>query len=201
MGWKRFLTFHRTFQQTRLFCITAYLRTTLLVAAGIWCGRGMITALYSVVEIDIANRSKGFVVEAVNLGALAQLFGEMMDGAEVISGGRHFKLAGLQEFLIAAIEQTADFAPEEEARIGRKERFLAVGRLFQPGANPVFLHEDLICDALDVAHIKLMGTEVAENLVECRMIDFNGHSAEPQPEVKLRPALKATQDESNGNGI
>src|SRR5271163_1498682 len=98
-----------------------------------------------------------------------------MDGLEMIGGGGYLELAGFEEFLVAAVEQAADLAAQQESGICGQFGGLAVSRPLQDGPDPIFLDQNLICDPGELTNIKLMSAEIAENLVECWMFDFDGH--------------------------
>jgi hypothetical protein len=143
-----------------------------------WCRSlrfGQIPSLHAVVHVAITGGAERGVVEAVGANGKLQFFAELMNRPQMIGGGGHFELAGLEKLLEAAIEQAGQFASEQVARIHDK-----LDSTF--GVSPhnrcaaVLLHLELASDPRNLANIKLRGAEGAENFIECAGLAFLWHS-------------------------
>src|SRR6266481_793331 len=78
-------------------------------------GVGLLPALDAVVLVDVAGGAEGLVVEAGGAGGFLELFAELVDGAEMVGGGGDLQAAGLEELLVATVEQAGDLSAEQPA--------------------------------------------------------------------------------------
>ena len=133
--------------------------------------------------VDVAGGAEGLVVEARGAGGFLQLFAEFVDGAEVVGGGRDLQLAGLEELLVAAVEQAGDLAVEQPAGAG-EDLDSAVGSGGDLGGAAVFPDLDgvrgSLCTFVGRGNIESLTAEQGEDVVEaagwcllCHKLDSN----------------------------
>ena len=95
------------------------------------------TTFDAVVGVDVGGGSEALVVEGERTGGFLELFGEGVDGAEVIGGGGDLEAGGFEELLVAAVEDARDLAVEEPSGAG-EDFDLAIGRSRNLGSAAVF---------------------------------------------------------------
>src|SRR5215472_8757453 len=91
-----------------------------------------VAAFYAVVDVTVADSAQRLVIEADLTGGLAQLLGKLVQRLEVVGGGGNFSFAGLEEFLVALIDQPRNLAAHQVAGLG-KQTHTAVGSAFDGG--------------------------------------------------------------------
>jgi hypothetical protein len=89
--------------------------------AGGGLARRLLAAFDAVVEVAVAGGAEGLVVEADGAGGLVELLGEGVEGAEMVGGGGNLEVGGVEELLVALVEEMGDLAIEQEAGTGDHE--------------------------------------------------------------------------------
>lgn len=124
-----------------------------------------LATLEPVIQVQIADGAQSQVVVVDSPNRLAKLFIECMQSVQVGRRGGNFKLAGAQEFLIPAVDQSGDFAANQAAGPDHIDGAALWGS-GQHGAAAIFADLHLICDSRRVRDIKVMGAEVAQGAIE-----------------------------------
>src|SRR5215469_12552918 len=107
----------------------------------------LLAALHAIVVVHVARRAEGLVVESRPSSRFVQFFAELVEGTQVIGGGRNLDFAGLEKFLVAPVEQTGDLAAEHTARTD-KQLDRAIGSSGNLRRAAVFAHLEGVWSAL-----------------------------------------------------
>jgi hypothetical protein len=148
---------------------------------------GLLAAFDAVVEIAVAGGAEGLVVEADGADGLVELLGEAVKGAEMVGGGGDLEVRGVEELLVALVEEMGDLAVEQEAGTGDHEDGAVVqgfaGRSFGDLGGAAVLTDPKGAGATSGrgwrtfggrCNIKSMTTEKGEDVVEA-LLGFLGH--------------------------
>ena len=153
-------------------------------------------ALDAVVDVGVAGGAKGFVVEAGGAGSLVQLVGEVVDGAEVVGGGGDLKATGLEEFLVAAIEDAGDLSAEQIAGpsdeqdvavAGGGGRYVGGATVFPDLNGP----GSALCTLMGGSYIKTLAAQKGQDIVEAALLCLLCHTLDSKltvahPEVSIK---------------
>ncbi len=130
--------------------------------------------------IHIAGRPQRLVVQACGPDRLIQLFAELVNRTQVVSRSGNLQLTGLDELLVAAIQQPGDLAAQQPA--GTRQYFNSTvrgrGNLRRTAVFP-YLNSvwGSLCTLLRRCNIESLAAENGENIIEERCGVFFAISA------------------------
>ena len=130
------------------------------------------TALEAVIDVQIARGSQRLVIQIDGAGHLLQFFAEQVNRLQLAGRGGSFKFGGLQELLVAAVQQPGHLASHQ--RSGPKSKscrraVLSLGWVcgrHQNCPGPVLTYQHAACDSGPVRHIEGMCAQGLQNLVK-----------------------------------
>src|SRR5258708_33181550 len=112
-----------------------------------------VSSLDPVIDIAVADRAQGFVVQADFAGGFAEFLRELMQGLQMLGGSRNLGFCGLEKLLVSLIDQAGDFRADQKARLG-KETHAVVAGLFNSGRAVQLLHEDAVLCSWSIQNVE-----------------------------------------------
>src|SRR4029077_11148704 len=150
-----------------------------------------VAVLNPVIGIAIADRTQGLVVQAGLTGGLAQLFRELMQGLEMVGGGRNLCFCGLEELLLSLVDQPRDLAADQDAGLGKETHSAIIGFLNGRGAVEL-LQENTVLRSRGFQDVKSVVTKPVHSFFIRGLLSFLCHRSPdavsiPRTNVLLSP--------------